>query len=377
MTLGIYIHVPFCRSRCNYCHFISMPYSDTTADRYAKALVKELLSSIDLCSNKGEVNSIYFGGGTPSLTPTEHINGILDCCRQLLPISQDCEISLEANPGTISAEKAFALRLAGVNRISLGAQSFNDSELSSIGRLHSADMISGSLSQLRVAGFCNINLDLMLGLPGQTVETWRKNLEAVERLAIQHVSVYMLDLDDQCPLYAMVASGTVHLPDEDLVSDLYLETIEALAQYGYSQYEISNFAKPGYDCRHNLKYWRREPVHGLGLGSHSFDGSSRYSNCSKIDDYFGLIDTGKSPINWREPITVAQSLAEELFLGLRLARGLDWNWLRRMYGSNSLAQYEPGMHELSERGLVEWDTSTLRLTASGMLLSNEIFQLFI
>ena len=354
-----------------------MPYSDTTADRYAKALVKELLSSIDLCSNKGEVNSIYFGGGTPSLTPTEHINGILDCCRQLLPISQDCEISLEANPGTISAEKAFALRLAGVNRISLGAQSFNDSELSSIGRLHSADMISGSLSQLRVAGFCNINLDLMLGLPGQTVETWRKNLEAVERLAIQHVSVYMLDLDDQCPLYAMAASGTVHLPDEDLVSDLYLETIEALAQYGYSQYEISNFAKPGYDCRHNLKYWRREPVHGLGLGSHSFDGSSRYSNCSKIDDYFGLIDTGKSPINWREPITVAQSLAEELFLGLRLARGLDWNWLRRMYGSNSLAQYEPGMHELSERGLVEWDTSTLRLTASGMLLSNEIFQLFI
>ena len=354
-----------------------MPYCGTTADRYATALLKELSSSMGHCLDKGEVNSVYFGGGTPSLLSTKHINAILDSCRRLLPISQDCEISLEANPGTMSGEKAIALRHAGVNRVSLGAQSFDDQELSSIGRLHTADVISSSLSQLRAAGFCNVNLDLMLGLPGQTVETWRRNLEAVERFAIQHVSVYMLDLDEQCPLYAMVTSGSVHLPDEDLISDLYLETIEVLSQSGYSQYEISNFAKPAYECRHNLKYWLREPVHGLGLGSHSFNGSSRYSNYSKIDDYFDSVDTGKSPINWREPVTVAQSLAEELFLGLRLTRGLDWNRLRRMYGSDRLAQYEPGMHELSERGLVKWDNSTLRLTPSGMLLSNEIFQLFI
>jgi oxygen-independent coproporphyrinogen-3 oxidase len=354
-----------------------MPFCGTTADRYAMALLKELASSVDLCLDRGEVNSIYFGGGTPSLLSAEQISAILDCCRSLFPISQDCEISLEANPGTVSPEKAFALRHAGVNRVSLGAQSFDDLELSSIGRVHTVDMISSSVSRLRAAGFYNINLDLMLGLPGQTVETWRRNLEAIERLSIQHVSVYMLDLDDQCPLYQMTTIGSVHLPDEDLISDLYLETIKVLSQYGYSQYEISNFAKPGYNCRHNLKYWQREPVHGLGLGSHSFDGDSRYSNCSKIDDYFDSIDMGKSAINWREPVTAAQSLAEELFLGLRLTRGVDWNWLRRTYGSNCLAQYEPGMSEFSERGLVEWDNSTLRLTPSGMLLSNEIFQLFI
>ncbi|MGD0100096.1 MAG: radical SAM family heme chaperone HemW, partial [Acidobacteriota bacterium] len=260
MTLGIYIHIPFCQSRCNYCHFISMPYCCETADRYVQSLLKELSSSIDLCLDKGEINSIYFGGGTPSLLPTEYIADILDHCRRLLPISEDCEISLEVNPGTASAENAFALRRAGVNRISLGAQSFNDQELSLIGRLHTADIISSSLLELRKAGFCNINLDLMLGLPGQTAETWRKNLEALERLTIHHVSVYMLDLDDQCPLYARVASGSVRMPDEDLISDLYLETIEALSRSGFSQYEISNFAKPGYDCRHNLKYWQREPV---------------------------------------------------------------------------------------------------------------------
>jgi oxygen-independent coproporphyrinogen-3 oxidase len=354
-----------------------MPYCCETADRYVQSLLKELSSSIDLCLDKGEINSIYFGGGTPSLLPTEYIADILDHCRRLLPISEDCEISLEVNPGTASAENAFALRRAGVNRISLGAQSFNDQELSLIGRLHTADIISSSLLELRKAGFCNINLDLMLGLPGQTAETWRKNLEALERLTIHHVSVYMLDLDDQCPLYARVASGSVRMPDEDLISDLYLETIEALSRSGFSQYEISNFAKPGYDCRHNLKYWQREPVHGLGLGSHSFDGSLRYSNCSEMKDYFDSIDRGKSPINWREPVTVAQSLSESLFLGLRLTRGLDWARLCHRYGSDCLVQYESCLRELSEEGLVEWNDSTVRLSPAGMLLSNEIFQRFI
>ena len=342
-----------------------------------KTLLKELSSSIDLCLDRGEINSIYFGGGTPSLLPPEYIADILGHCRRLLPISKDCEISLEVNPGTASAEKAFALRRAGVNRISLGAQSFNDRELSAIGRLHTADIISSSLLELGQAGFCNVNLDLMLGLPGQTAETWRRNLEAVERLAIHHVSVYMLDLDDLCPLYAKVASGSVRMPDEDLISDLYLETIEALSRSGFSQYEISNFAKPGYDCRHNLKYWQREPVHGLGLGSHSFDGSLRYSNCSEIEDYFDSVDRGESPINWREPVTVAQSLSESLFLGLRLTQGLDWARLCHRYSSDCLVQYESSLRELSEEGLVEWNDSTVRLSPAGMLLSNEIFQRFI
>jgi len=187
----------------------------------------------------------------------------------------------------------------------------------------------------------------------------------------------MLDLDDRCPLKEMVESGTVWLPGEDLTSDLYLETIGFLTGCGYEQYEISNFAQPGYACRHNLKYWQREPFCGFGLGSHSFDGHARYSNLSGIDEYFEAIDTGKSPVNWREPVTEAQSLAESLFLGLRLARGVDWRRLQETYGEDRMIQYEPGMLEWSRRGLVEWADSTVRLTHSGMLLSNEVFQLFV
>jgi oxygen-independent coproporphyrinogen-3 oxidase len=187
----------------------------------------------------------------------------------------------------------------------------------------------------------------------------------------------MLDLDETCPLNSLVASEAVRLPDEDLISDLYLETIDFFSRCGFSQYEISNFARPGYACRHNLKYWQRERVYGLGLGSHSFDGHSRYSNCAQIDDYFDAIDRGNRPINWREPISAAQALSESLFLGLRLTRGVDCSRLRAVYGSDCLTQFEPGVLEMTRKGLVEWDQSTLRLTVPGMLVSNEVFQLFI
>jgi oxygen-independent coproporphyrinogen III oxidase len=334
-------------------------------------------SSALSCADKGEVNSIYFGGGTPSLVPAEHIANLLDSCRRTFPVSQDCEISLEANPGTISTEKAEAYRRFGVNRISMGAQSFEDRELSSIGRLHTSDMIHTSLSRLSAAGFCNINLDLMLGLPGQTAESWRKTLESLKHLDVHHVSVYMLDLDEQCPLHEMAVRGIVQFPDEDLISDLYLESIDALSALGYSQYEISNFARPGYRCRHNLKYWQREAVHGLGLGSHSFDGICRYSNYARLEEYFEAMDSDKSVINWREPVTEGQSLSESLFLGLRLIEGLDWRRLQDVYGSQCLAKYESGMQEMSARGLIEQKDNLFRLTPSGMLVSNEIFQLFI
>jgi oxygen-independent coproporphyrinogen III oxidase len=377
VTLGIYFHVPFCQTKCNYCHFISVPFHGATANRYQTALKRELELCMDCCADNGDVDSIYFGGGTPSLLPSEYIADVLDCCHRLLPVSADCEISLEANPGTIPSEKATAFQQCGVNRISLGAQSFENGELTSIGRCHTSEMIVQSLSQLRAAGFRNINLDLMLGLPGQTAETWRKNLRIIGQLETPHLSVYMLDLDEQCPLAGMVASGCVQLPDEDLISDLYLETIDVLSRLGYLQYEISNFALPGFRCRHNLKYWQRKPVHGLGVGSHSFDGKSRYSNCTRLQEYFEAVDKGASPINWREPVGAAQSLSESLFLGLRLTQGLDWNQLQCIYGRECLARYESELRELALKGLLEWNGASVRLMPSGMLVSNEIFQLFI
>ncbi len=354
-----------------------MPLAGAPEERYYRTVLREMEESAESCADKGEVDSIYFGGGTPSLIPAAHIANLIASCRGLLQVSDDCEISLEANPGTITSEKVRTFRQSGVSRVSIGSQSFTDRELSAIGRLHTSDMISKSVSQLRAGGFSNLNLDLMLGLPGQTRETWRRSLDAVERLAVPHISVYMLDLDEQCPLNALVASGAVRVPDDDLISDLYLETIDFFSRRGYSQYEISNFALPGFACRHNLKYWQRDPVHGLGLGSHSFDGHSRYSNCMSLDDYFQSVESGQSPVNWREPVSAGQSLSESLFLGLRLIQGVDWKRLQDNYGGDCLSQYEPGMREFSKRGLVEWKDSTVRLTPSGMLISNEIFQLFI
>jgi oxygen-independent coproporphyrinogen-3 oxidase len=376
VSLGIYIHIPFCQQKCNYCHFISLPFNRDLAARYEQAVLREI-AAFSFPWMDEEVNSIYFGGGTPSMVPEEHIAAILSECRRRFCISEDCEVSMEANPGTISALKAVEYRKAGVNRISMGAQSFINEELLAIGRLHTSDLILESLDQLRESGFVNINLDLMLGLPRQTSASWRKNLETIARLAIPHVSVYMLDLDEPCPLNTGVAEGSINLPEEDLVSDLYLETLDFLSSCGLVQYEISNFARQKYSCRHNLKYWKRDPVLGFGLGSHSFDGQSRYSNTAELSDYLHKVETGTDPVIWRESITTKQALQETFFLSLRLTEGVDWNRLRIFYPGDDLAEYENSLQELCARGLLEWKDSMIRLTASGMLLSNEVFQVFV
>ena len=376
MSLGIYIHIPFCQAKCSYCHFNSIPFQPDIAERYRGALLEEIRSFAET-PEATEVNSIYFGGGTPSLLPAGYVADILNACRRRFPIANDCEISLEANPGTLSPDKIDVYRKAGIRRISVGAQSFANNELSSVGRLHTAEMIRESLGRLREGGFDNINLDLMLGLPGQTAETWEQTLAETAGLSVAHVSVYMLDLDDACPLQSLVADGSVRLPTEDLVSDLYLHSIRFLASRGYEQYEISNFARPGYACRHNLKYWKREKVLGFGLGSHSFDGHCRYANCSGMEDYLGSMESGASPVTWKEPVTAEQALQETLFLGLRLREGVDWNRLLRSGHDDFLAGYEDSLRDLRAKGLIDKTDSIIRLTESGMLLSNEVFQTFV
>lgn len=379
MSLGIYFHIPFCRSKCNYCHFIRIPFDEVTAERYQKCVLREVkIAAATMESGESsEVDSIYFGGGTPSLVPAEHIAGIIGECKERYRVAADCEVSMEANPGTISVEKTASLRKAGVNRVSLGAQSFVDKELISLGRTHDAAMIRQSLKRLRENGFENLNLDLLLGLPHQTRETWLHSLQAAAALAVDHISVYMLDLDQPCELATLAAGGLAPLPEEDLISDLYLETIDFLCRRGYAQYEISNFARPGCSCRHNLKYWKREPVYGFGLGSHSFDRRCRYSNSEDIQGYFQKVETGLSPVRRRYPISAAQALGETLFLGLRLTEGVDWNHLQSVFGKDKLAGYADSLRGLSAKGWIEWRGSKLRLTARGMLLSNEIFQLFV
>ncbi|MCL2877370.1 MAG: radical SAM family heme chaperone HemW [Acidobacteria bacterium] len=374
ITSGCYFHIPFCARKCAYCHFLSFPFDEKTEERYANAVLMEMRLFAARRQAMPPVDSIYFGGGTPGLIPAEHIADILGECRRVFPVADGCEITLETNPGTVSLEKAAVYRTAGINRISLGAQSFSDAELRAVGRIHSSAQIADSLAMLSGAGFDNISLDLMLGLPEQDAESWRATLRAALSFPVRHISVYMLELDEASPLGARAAEGKPSLPGEDIIADLYAETIDFLGSQGLEQYEISNFARAESASRHNLKYWRRVPVYGFGLGSHSFDGCFRYANVGEIKDYCSRVESSLSPVAWRSEVTEKQALEETFFLGLRLAEGVD---LRSGAAAGFLAGREKVLEEFRAEGLLDIDESRLRLTGKGMLLSNEVLECFV
>jgi len=377
MTLGLYLHIPFCETKCGYCSFVSMPGDKSMVERYARALADELERWVPEDSLGAPVDSIYFGGGTPSLMPHPKLAEILTVCRRLFDVSSDCEITLEANPGTLAPVNVGAYREMGINRISLGAQSFHDSELAVVGRTHSSSQIADAVMDLRGESIDNINLDLILGLPGQTGRSWLDSLDRAAALGPSHLSVYMLDLSPETPLHALVAAGDVGLPEEDEIACWYLDTINYLSGAGYPQYEISNFSRDGFPCRHNLKYWLRDPVLGFGLGSHSFDGARRYGNTKSLAGYLDLIESGRSPVQWSDPVGDTQGFEETIFLGLRLRAGLDWDTIESRCEPGRLAGCEERLRLMSEEGLIEWGDRSFRLTPRGMLVSNEVFQEFI
>jgi oxygen-independent coproporphyrinogen III oxidase len=374
---GIYIHIPFCQTRCNYCHFVTRPMQDDVAERYCRAVLEEIRRFAAPSECPAVVDTIYFGGGTPSIVPTSHIAALLTACRTSFRVSADCEVTLEANPGTLTAEKVAAYQAAGVNRVSMGAQSFSDRELATIGRVHSASGTVASVDLLRSSGLSNINLDLMAGLPGQGQTEWQSNLDRMTAIRPSHVSMYMLDLDEHSPLFHSVQKGIFRLPEDDDVADFYLAAIEHFELSGYVQYEISNFALPGYESRHNLKYWRCEPVFGFGVSSHSYDGTARYANAAGLSQYLDRIEREGSAIEWRTEDDPERRLQEALFLGLRLCRGIDLQLLRSEFGAAKVATYEPAIAGMEADGLVSRADGRLRLTRRGMLLSNEVFQKFV
>ncbi len=371
---GIYFHIPFCQTRCNYCHFVTRPWQAATAKRYAQAVVEEVRQYFCSHAEPMAIDTIYFGGGTPSIVPPDQIQSLIDTLCRSTTKAEDCEISLEANPGSVSMEKGGLYRQMGINRISLGAQTFDDRALSAIGRDHTGNDVSESMRLLRRCGIENLNLDLMLGLPGQDAGSWRLDLERLAALEPSHVSVYMLDLDEKSPLFHEIGRGASRVPEDDLVSDLYLSTLEFLSAHEYEQYEISNFARPGFASRHNLKYWRCEPVLGFGVGSHSFDGRSRYANLASMARYLDAVEGRQTPVDWRQPLEECRALEEKLFLGLRLNQGIDWSQLEGGYSPELLSRHLAVLRDLAGSGLVEWDEPIVRLTRKGILLSNEVFQ---
>jgi oxygen-independent coproporphyrinogen-3 oxidase len=371
MTLGIYIQVPFCQTKCTYCNFHTGVVSRDRYQPYADAVSREIVETV--APSASIVDTVYFGGGTPSLLDPAALAKILDALRRSYCFEAP-EVTLEADPETITHEKAAAWLAAGFNRISLGVQSFSDDELQSSGRMHRRTDISRAAQILRAAGFDNISMDLIAGLPHQTRATWADSLSQLLHIRPEHISIYMLEIDEGSRLgRESLAGGSRYaagkIPSDDAIAEFYESACARLAADGYGHYEISNWALPGRRSRHNLKYWRREPYLGFGAGAHSFDGHTRWANFHDSALYVSSIEQGISPREQIEAVTPAQALEEELFLGLRQLEGIDLARIERDYQVSLAARIAP----LRDQGLVELDGTRLRLAPDRLTVSNEVF----
>jgi oxygen-independent coproporphyrinogen III oxidase len=375
---GVYIHIPFCRARCSYCDFATGQYEGALADAYVRAAAREV-ESFRVEEERARVDTVYFGGGTPSLLTPSQVEHLLAAVRRRFHVEDDAEVTMEMNPGTLSPEVLRAFRAAGVNRASFGAQTFDDRELKRLGRTHTADDTRRTLRDLRAAGFDNVSFDLIAGLPDQTLGAWSRNLEEALTLRPEHLSLYLLEVHEATPLAAQIREGRYETPDADLAAEMYQLLAERTRDEGFEQYEISNFCLPGRESRHNLKYWTGAPYYGFGCSSHSFDGRARrWSNERDARRYVELVEESGSAVVERTTLDAREASAEALFLGLRLLRrGVDLEEHRARFGADVRAEYEADLRRFGEAGLVELEGDVLRLTPQGALLSNEVFSAFV
>jgi len=386
MPLGLYISVPFCRTKCTYCNFASDVFSKAVFQRYVDRLCSDLQNAAATADQIGGqfervIDSIYVGGGTPTILDIAQLRQLFVTISQNFQVEPAAEITLECAPGTLKPGAIEFLQAMGLNRVSLGVQSFVDKEAASVARLHKRETVLKDIDQLRAAGIGEINVDLIAGLPHQTAETWAFSLQEAIACGAPHVSVYMLEVDEDSRLgRELIAGGTKYhahyVPDEDLTADLYLLACERLEQAGIEQYEISNFAQPGHESRHNLKYWRREPYLGFGVDAHSMlkvgvQEAVRFSTPDSLDEYLRAVSLK------RTVISQLAALEETFFLGLRLAEGVDLEQVRRHYGAAASHLFDAAVCELIEAGLLERQGDRVRLTRRGRLLSNEVFERFI
>ena len=320
------------------------------------------------------VDTIYFGGGTPSLLTPEQVGRIIAAVRTNFKIDPDAEITMEMNPATVTPETLAAYRGLGVNRASFGVQTFDDRALKLLARGHDANDARTTFRMLRDAGFENVSFDLIAGLPGQTLAGWGRNLDEAIAMSPDHISLYLLEIHEGTPLAEQVRSKRQPMPDEELSAEMYEVMLDRLADAGYEQYEISNFAKPGFESRHNTKYWRLEPVFGFGVSAHSFDGRERYANERDTARYAVMIESNGSAEVTRESVDAASEFA---FLGLRLEKGIDLADYQKRFGSDLVANNRAEVDRLQDAGLIEVDSDRMRLTRRGKLFSNEVFAVFV
>ena len=381
MKAGVYIHIPFCKSRCSYCDFATDVFkNEETVERYVNALIKEIsnFKSIQNPKSKIEVDTIYFGGGTPSLLQPKQLEKILDSVFQKFSVCKNAEITMEMNPATVSIETLKDYKSLGVNRASFGAQTFDDIELKRLGRRHTASDVRETIELLRNADYQNVSFDLIAGLPRQTLRDWERNLTEALKLEPEHISLYLLEIHEGTPLAEQIKTKRQPMPDEDLAGEMYLVMLEKLAAQNYGQYEISNFARSGFESRHNSKYWLCEPVFAFGVSAHSFDGKDRrYSNERDTAKYVELIERNESPVVEINKLTNAQFAGEYAFLHLRRSDGINLMEFDEKFGMNLKLKFAEDLERLESFGLIEFAGGHLRLTKKGKLYSNEVFAVFV
>jgi len=376
MTFGAYIQVPFCQTKCTYCNFHTGVVSQDRYWPYAEAVCREIAGQ---SASTEILDTVYFGGGTPSLLDPSALAKVVEALRRSFDTNFS-EVTLEADPETITAAKSAAWINAGFNRISLGSQSFDDQELRAAGRMHRrADIFQAALF-LRGTGFRNISMDLIAGLPHQTQQTWRASLDQLLNIRPEHVSIYMLEVDEGSRLGRESLAGGVRysaasIPPDDDIADFYETASVQLRAAGYGHYEISNWASPGMESKHNLKYWRREPYIGFGAGAHSFNGAQRWANNHDPAQYVACIEQGISPREQIESVTADQALDEEFFLGLRQLNGIDLARIGREYGgdlSGRVATLQSRIASLCQQGLLEAEGEQVRFAPGKLSISNEV-----
>ena len=375
---GLYIHIPYCVKKCDYCDFVSFCENDSIG-RYVSALIREIEMTAQETSSRQEFGTVFFGGGTPSLLSGEQMCRIMDALRENFSVSANAECSMECNPGTATAANLRDYRAAGINRLSIGLQSASDALLKRVGRIHTYVQFSDTLRYARDAGFENIGVDVMHGLPGQTQADYLSTLKTVCDTGVTHVSAYALTLAEGTPLDERVSSGETILPDEDDVADMQDAGIEYLESRGYLRYEISNFARPGFECLHNLNYWENGEYLGLGVAAHSavrLRQWTRYSNVETLKEYFRLVERGRRPLQETIRLYPADEMFECVMLGLRLVRGVERAAFRERFGADMAQVYPEAMEKLRARGWVEETEERIALNKLGLDLQNEALDLF-
>lgn len=371
---GLYLHVPFCQAICHYCNFTRGLLDEAVKVRFVDALVRD----VEGHTADVDVTSIYFGGGTPSLLTPAEVARIVTACRQAFQVRDDAEITLEANPESVSPARAGGYLEAGVTRVSLGVQSFRDDELARLGRLHSARRAVDAVAELRAAGLSNISLDLMLWLPEQRPEHLRESIARLIAVHPAHASVYLLEVYPQSPLKEAMARANWSVAPDDDAADMYLESMAALEQAGYRQYEISNVAQPGFESRHNLTYWRDGTWLAFGPGAHGADDAIRWRVVSGTGDYIERVERGADVVAERWSRGPEARCEEALFMGLRLADGLDLPYFATRYGLDVWARFGAALQPLVDAGhLVHEPGRRIFLTRPGMLVANDAMTVFL